>query len=109
MKSLLNWKKIRNGKYADKIYERTTSNGTGFSLDKLVPLAEELGLDKAQFQSCLDNGKFVSKVQEQQTGGSNAGINGTPGTIISDLKTGASELVSGAVPFEDLKTKIDSL
>jgi protein-disulfide isomerase len=96
-------------KYADAIYERTTSNGKGFPVEKLVPLAEELGLDKAKFQECLDSGKYTARVQDETTEGSNSGITGTPGNILLNSSTGAVKLKAGALPFEAMKAEIDQL
>ncbi len=96
-------------KYVDTIYERTTSNGTGFALDGLVPLAKEQGLDEVKFKSCLDSGRHASLIKEQQDGGTKAGVTGTPGNIILDTKTGATRLIPGAVPFEQVKTAIDEM
>ena len=94
-------------KYTDAIYERTTSNGTGFALDKLGPLAAELGLDQTAFQSCLDSGKYASLVKANQDGGVKAGIQGTPGTIII-AKNGTRSLIPGALPYEQVKPMIDA-
>jgi protein-disulfide isomerase len=93
-------------KYADKIFERTTSNGTGFPLDKLVPLAKEIGLDGAKFKSCLDSGKYAQHIQDDEKNGQDAGVTGTPGNIVWTAN-GKPQLVEGAVPFENLKSVID--
>ena len=93
-------------KYTDAIFERTTSNGTGFALDKLVPLAKELGLNESSFQQCLDSGEMAQKVKDQMAKGSEEGVTGTPGTIIIDAK-GNTQLVPGALPFEQVKLMID--
>ncbi len=94
--------------YHDAIFERTTSNGTGFALDKLVPLAKELGLNEAKFKNCLDTGKYTKHVQEQQTAGGAAGVNGTPGNFVLNLKTQKSQALSGAQPFSAFKSAIDA-
>ena len=96
-------------KYVDAIYERTTSNGTGFALDQLVPLAVELGLNEAKFKECLDSGKYATHVKEDMNGGSKAGVTGTPGNILLDTKTGKTKLIPGAVPFETIKAAIDEM
>ena len=93
-------------KYTDAIYERTTANGTGFALDKLGPLAAELGVDQTKFQSCLDTGKYTKKVQDQMAKGTEEGVSGTPGTIIIDGK-GETQFINGALPFEQIKPMID--
>jgi protein-disulfide isomerase len=95
-------------KYADAIYQRTTSNGTGFALSALGPLAAEVGVDQQQFQSCLDSGKYEKLVKDSITEGSAAGVQGTPSTFIIDSK-GNSELMVGAQPIDSFKTAIDKV
>lgn len=95
-------------KYTDSIYEQTTSNGTGFALDKLAPLAKTLGINEAKFKQCLDSGKYAKHVQEDMAGGSAAGVSGTPGTIII-AKNGKKDLIGGALPFEQAKQQIDAI
>lgn len=94
-------------KYHDAILERTTSGGTGFALDDLVPLAKELGLDESEFQDCLDTGKFAQHVKDDMSGGAAAGVTGTPGSILIDA-AGNSQLLSGAVPFATIKSALDA-
>lgn len=96
-------------KYTDAIFERTTAGGTGFPLENLAPLAKELGLNEAKFKSCLDSGKYAKHVQDDMSGGSTAGVNGTPGNIVVNLKTNENRIISGAVPFASFKTAIDVL
>jgi len=95
--------------YTNKIYERTTSNGTGFALDQLVPLAKELGLNEEKFKACLDSGKYADHIQQDMSEGSAAGVSGTPGNIVINNKTGKAVLKSGALPFETFKAIIDQL
>lgn len=94
-------------KYTDAIFERTTSNGTGFALDKLTPLAKELGLNEASFKQCLDSGEMAQKVKDQMAKGGEEGVTGTPGTIIIDAK-GSTQFVNGAQPFEQVKPMIET-
>jgi protein-disulfide isomerase len=96
-------------KYTDAIYEKTTSNGTGFALTELVPLAKKLGLSETKFQTCLDSGKYAQKVKDEQQKGAAAGVRGTPGNILIDHKTQQSKTVSGALPLESFKTVIDGM
>lgn len=93
--------------FADKIYERTTSNGTGFALADLPKLAVEIGLDKKAFTTCLDSGKNADLIKTSLSEGSAAGISGTPGTILIDAK-GNKELIPGAYSIELMKQIIDS-
>jgi protein-disulfide isomerase len=96
-------------KFTDAIYERTAAGGTGIALDQLGPIAKEMGVDQAKFQSCLDSGKFAKKVQDQMNAGSAAGVNGTPGSFIINNDTKASQMISGAVPQASFDSAIDAI
>lgn len=92
--------------YIDKIFERTTANGTGFALDQLGPLAAEVGVDQTQFQTCLDSNKYEKFVKDQLAEGTTAGVNGTPSTFVVNEK-GENQIIVGAQPIEAIKTVID--
>jgi protein-disulfide isomerase len=93
-------------KYTDAVYERTAGNGTGFALDKLVPLAKEIGLSESQFKTCLDSGEFAQRVKDHMAQGSAEGVTGTPGTILIEAN-GDTQLISGALPYEQIKPMIE--
>lgn len=94
-------------KYSDLIFERTKTNGTGFALDALVPLAKEIGLNEKKFKGCLDSGKYAQHVADDMSGGQAAGVNGTPGSFLIG-KDGKAQLISGALPYEQIKAVIDA-
>lgn len=94
-------------KYTDKIFERTTSNGTGFALDALAPLAKEIGLNEGKFKSCLDSGKYAAHVSQDMAGGTAAGVNGTPSTFLVSTDGKTITNISGAQPYPQIKTVID--
>ncbi|NIL99821.1 MAG: thioredoxin domain-containing protein [Gammaproteobacteria bacterium] len=96
-------------RYADALYARTRSNGKGFPLDGLVPLAAELGLDQARFSDCFESERHAERVQEDFREGQAIGISGTPGNILLDNETGRVRVVSGAVPLARLRAEIDKL
>lgn len=95
-------------KYTDAIMERTISNGSGFPLENLTPLAKELGLNEKKFKDCVESGRFASRIQQALSEGQAAGVDGTPGNILL-TKEGKSALVLGAVSFEEIKIEIDKL
>ncbi len=94
-------------KYTDTVYERTKSNGNGFPLEQLVPLAKELGLSEERFAECYGSGKYEARVKEDLDEGSHIGISGTPAIIIANNRTGEVVLKSGALPLETFKADID--
>jgi protein-disulfide isomerase len=95
--------------YTDLIYERTRSNGKGFPIAGLVPLAKEIGLDAAGFGECLKEGRFAKRVKEDYEEGTRVGITGTPGNILLHNETGKVIPRPGAVPYDTLKDLIDEL
>lgn len=94
-------------RYSDLIYSRTRSNGNGFPIDGLVPLAGEIGLDRDAFRSCLDSGRMTARVKADYEDGVKAGITGTPGVILLNHETGAVLPLAGAVPAQRLQAAID--
>jgi protein-disulfide isomerase len=96
-------------KYTDTIYERTTSNGQGFPIDGLVPLAREIGLDGDAFGDCLKQRRFTKRVEEDYEEGVRIGIRGTPGNILLNNESGSVISRPGAAPFDTLKQLIDRL
>jgi protein-disulfide isomerase len=95
-------------KFADTIYSRTTSGGTGIALTSLGSIAKGVGVDQKKFQTCLDSGKYASKVTSEEQGGEAAGITGTPGTFVIN-RNGDSQLIVGAETIDHVKAVIDSL
>ena len=75
----------------------------------LLGYAEEVGVDGAAFQTCLDSGKYADKIATQMSEGSAAGVTGTPGNIILNNETGDAVTVAGAQPFQAFQSAIDTL
>ena len=67
--------------YVNKIFEITPSNN-GLDLTLLPKIAEELGLPKKEFASCLSNKTFAGRVEDDYADGLKAGVRGTPHTVI---------------------------
>lgn len=93
--------------YVDKIFERTTSNGYGFALEQLAPLAKEIGLNEAKFRQCLDSGKYTAFVRQQMNEGAAAGVRGTPGSFLIS-QDGSAELIYGSVPYGQLQAAVQA-
>jgi protein-disulfide isomerase len=85
--------------YNDQLFAEQDKISPGF----LKELAQEIGLNTEEFNQCLDSGKYASLVEEDLQQGLSIGVRGTPGNFINDQTLG------GAVPYEQLKTTIDSL
>ncbi|MEK7537610.1 MAG: thioredoxin domain-containing protein [Patescibacteria group bacterium] len=93
--------------FIDKIFERTTSNGTGFALTALGPLAKEVGVNQDKFQKCLDSGEMKQRVLDETADGNTGGVSGTPSTLIVDRNGQTISGIPGAYPFEQVKAYID--
>lgn len=94
--------------FTNAIYERTTSNGTGFALDKLGPLAKEFGVDQTAFQSCLDSDKYADKIETDMSEGSAAGVSGTPTSFVLDSNGDVVDTIPGALTATQVESIIDS-
>lgn len=93
-------------KYIDEVFAVTPSNDN-LDLAQLPEIADQIGLDKDEFNSCLTAGKYANKVGDQYEQAVSAGGQGTPYTVI--LSGDQKIPVSGAVPLSQLKSIIDSL
>ena len=96
-------------KFHDYVFDKTTSNGTGFALDQLPVAAKAVGVSDAKFKLCLDSGKYAKLVQDQMQGAIDAGVQGTPGNFVINNKTKESKILSGAVPFSAFQSSIDAI
>lgn len=95
-------------KYGDEIYKRTRSN-KGFAIEKLVPMAVELGFNKTEFEECFNSGRHAPKVRADMADGQKAGINGTPGNVIRHNESGESRLLSGALDLAAIEKTLMTL
>jgi protein-disulfide isomerase len=89
-------------KFTDKIFETQGE----WAYEKY---ATELGLDATKFKDCIASGKYKQHVQDDFAGGSAAGVNGTPGNFVYNLKTKEARAISGAQPFASFQAAIDAM
>lgn len=97
-------------KFHDQIFTKTTSNGTGLTLDQLPVIAKSLGLNASQFQQCLGSGKFKDEVAKDTADGAAAGVSGTPTWFIGKSASNGTitgTRIVGAQPYAAFKTIID--
>ncbi len=92
--------------YLDKIFEITPSNN-GLSPDELPRIAEQIGLNRKNFEQCLGSGKFAKKIQEHLDDATNSGGRGTPYSI-AIAANGKKFVISGAQPYEAVKSVIEA-
>lgn len=82
----------------DKIFE----NQQSLSVDNYKNWARELGVNGAQFDSCLDSGKMAGTVRKGFSEGQSDGVQGTPAFFIN------GKLISGAQPYPAFQQAIDA-
>jgi protein-disulfide isomerase len=70
--------------FHDTLYLNQMGNDKGaFSLENLKRFAEALELDTAAFDSCLDSGKYASKVREDTEAGRQLGVTSVPTILVN--------------------------
>jgi len=82
----------------DLLFEKGVSGGVA----AFKSYAQQLGLDTAAFNECLDTGAMAAEVQKDMADGAAAGITGTPGFLVN------GKLVSGAQPFSVFQQIIEA-
>ncbi|TSC52061.1 MAG: DsbA oxidoreductase [Parcubacteria group bacterium LiPW_41] len=93
--------------YLDRIFEATPSND-GLDLALLPKFAEEVGVDKSKFESCLASGKFDALLDENIQNGKNAGLRGTPYSVVI-APNGQYLPLNGYLPLEEFKKVMEEV
>ncbi len=89
--------------YHDYLFTNQQGENQGaFSVDNLKKFAVTLGLNAAQFNSCLDSQKYNTQVQEDIADANKNGFNSTPSTAV-----GSTPIV-GAQPYATFKAAIEA-
>jgi protein-disulfide isomerase len=81
-----------------------------FTDKRLAAIAEKVGLNMDQFNSCYRSGKFRDRVQQDAQDGQAANITGTPGFIITYTVNGETKTdrIDGAQPFSTFQQKLEA-
>ena len=99
-------------KFTNRLYDITPSvTGTspnGLDQKQLPVIAKYAGLDPVSFNDCLSSGQFKDKVEKEYLDGINAGVSGTPYSVL--ITTSGTRIpLAGAETYETMKTAIDAL
>ncbi len=94
--------------YLDKLITVTLSPDAT-SNKALTTYATTAGVDGKLFESCMKGTSASDRVAADEQEAQSIGIQGTPFSIIVNLKTGKYTTVAGAYPIEEVKKQIDSL
>jgi protein-disulfide isomerase len=82
-------------------HDRLFANQRDLTPEALKRHAAEMGLDAAQFSSCLDAGASRAQVTADFQDGTRFGVTGTPAFFVN------GRFVNGAVPFDQFARIID--
>jgi protein-disulfide isomerase len=86
----------------DEIFESQDQwSGQGDAESTFVKLAGDLGMDEAQFEACLEEGRYADKVAADYQEGVAEGVSGTPAFRINGA------VLSGAQPFSAFEQQIE--
>lgn len=89
------------GKYYD-MHDKLFEKGVAGGVASFKQYAQEIGLDTAKFNTCLDSGQMAAEVKKDMADGAAVGVQGTPGFFVNGVE------VSGAQPFEVFQQVIDA-
>jgi len=84
--------------FHDKIFE----NQESLSNANYKKWAADLSLDIAEFNDCLDSGKYAAEVQKDFQDGAAAGVKGTPSFFVN------GQYIRGAQPYDVFKQIIEA-
>ena len=84
------------------MHDMLFENGASGGVASYKAYAQQLGLDTAAFNNCLDSGAMADEVRKDFADGQAAGVSGTPAFIVN------GQFVSGAQPFSVFKQIIDA-
>ncbi len=88
--------------YHDLLFARQLVSADAFSAASLKQYGQQLGLDAAKFNPCVDSGAHADVVHQASQEGTSMGVNATPTIFVNNAR------LVGAVPYEELKAKIDT-
>lgn len=88
--------------YHYKLYaEQSGENRGAFLPERLKQFASDIGLDRDEFDECLDSHKHIDLVLDKRQQAADTGARGTPSFLIND------KLVVGYEPFERFRQHIE--
>jgi protein-disulfide isomerase len=97
-----------------EIWNLFFSNPRQLARPDLTKHAASAGLDVAQFDACVDSGRYHGAVQKSVEHAMNLGASGTPFIFLGITQPGsntllATQTIRGAYPYDRFKSTIDAL
>lgn len=79
------------------------NQGIGYTKDNLATLAEEIGVGRKEFESCMDNFQDRPLIEDDIRLAQVMGVRGTPAFLVNGIP------LAGAYPYEDFERIIDGV
>ena len=96
----------------DALFTNVLGEDAGSFTDRrLAAIAESVGLDMAEFNSCYDSGKYADQVQQDLADATDAGLNSTPSFLITYTVNGETKTktIIGAQPFSAFQQELEAI
>jgi protein-disulfide isomerase len=94
--------------YHDVLFQNQQGVDSGWaSRENLKEFASAIGLDRQQFDSCLDSEKYKSNIDRDLALVEELGLDTTPSFLILNSDGTEMEILEGAHPFPSFKALID--
>ncbi|MEI7511070.1 MAG: thioredoxin domain-containing protein [Candidatus Peregrinibacteria bacterium] len=93
-------------KFADAVFGATQENVTAENYQTTL---SKIGVDTTAVKKCFNAGTYTKKVEASIKEATDLGIQGTPGSILKNTKTGEVRFIGGAYPLEALEGALADL
>lgn len=95
-------------KYLDEAMGKTFQKGESINVE-LVSMATKLGVNEKAFRDCVANPKTAKIVDTHAEQAQGVGAQGTPFSVVVNLKTKKTDTIPGAYPIEEVRKILDAL
>ena len=96
----------------DALFTNVLGEDAGSFTDRrIAAIAENIGLNMDEFNSCYNSGKYEDQVQQDLEDAQAANINGTPGFLVTYTVNGETKtkLIEGAQPFSTFQVELEAI
>lgn len=96
-----------------EMHDALFENQSALAPEQLAGHAKTVGVVDAQFQQCLDSGKFAADINKDIADAGAAGITGTPSFLVGVIQPGDGRVkvvrkLVGAKPYAEFKAALDA-
>ena len=95
-------------KYLDTVIN-VTLNADPKSNEQLYTFGEQVGVKTADLKTCMKDKSIQDAIIASSNEAGNIGAQGTPFSVVVNIKTGEQKIIAGAYPEDEVKKMIDEL